>query len=243
MKFKHNILLSQKDVEKGLKFPEEMSPEIAEIIGIHFGDGSMGKYKTTYKIRYSFNLRDKLYVDYVSLLFLKVFNVFMKRIEFSNTHCIELYCISKSLCTFFNEILLVPYSPKKDLKIPEYIMNNPEYLKSFIRGLFDTDGCFVIQRDGKYSYPMVKICTGSRSFAINIDFALKSLSMQSYISRKKTGYDIVVKRKKSYEMFLSIIKPKNTRGNRYGDAEIRTQINRSGGDCSSLVILHPLDNN
>jgi DNA-binding transcriptional regulator WhiA len=218
MTFKHTIELSRKDVEKGLKFPAEMSPELAEIIGIHFGDGCMTHHKTTHRILYSFNSRDKLYVDYVSSLFWKIFNISMKRMNLSYRNEIELYFISKSMCLFLNEVLLVPFSPKKDLKIPEYIINNPEYLKNFIRGLFDTDGCFTIQRDGKYSYHMVKICTGSESFAVNIDFALKSLDMKSYICRKETGFDVVVKRKESYEKFLLLIKPQNARGNRYGDA-------------------------
>ncbi len=240
MKLNNTFTPSRKDLIKGLKLPDSMSLELAEIIGIHFGDGCMTHHKTTHRIMYSINSRDASYADYIHSLFLKVFNISMKRIEYPHKNEIELYYMSKNLCLFFNNVLLVPFSPKINLKIPEYIRTNPEYIICFIRGLFDTDGCFTIQRDGKYSYNMIKICTGSKSFAIEIDSALKSLGIQSYICRKKMGFDVVIKRITSYERFVSLIKPKNTRGNRSGDGGIRTLISRSGGGCSSQVILRPL---
>ena len=177
-------ILSEEDIEKNLKFPPKMSNELAELIGIHFGDGCMKKQRNyTYQICYCFNKRDKEYAIYVKNLFYNLFNINVKMYE--NFNSINLYFISKSLCTFFNEVLKIPYSPKKSLSIPNYIISNKKYLVAFIRGLFDTDGCTIIQKDRGYNYNLIRICTSIYDFSEEIKLALTSLGIKSYICTKK----------------------------------------------------------
>jgi intein-encoded DNA endonuclease-like protein len=213
MKFNTNIELSKKDNEKGLVLPTEMSEQLAEVVGIQFGDGSLqNRYNCTYKIGYTLNLRDSEYADYVQLLLFNCFHVnFTRKID-SKRNCISLYLCSKTLCKFINEQLLVPYSPKRNLTIPGYLYENKDYLCSFIRGLFDTDGCFTVQRSGKYSYNQIKITTGLEPFAKQIKLALCNLGMASYICRKKEGFDVTIRRKESYSLFMNLIKPKKRWG-------------------------------
>ncbi len=145
MKFHHTPVLSKRDVEKGLKFPDEMSENLAEIVGIHFGDGSMSKHNSTYRIRWCLNTRDVLYANYTLILFKNCFGMNMKKMANFQKHSLELYVLSKAVCEFFNKFLEIPYSPKKYLIIPQYILENKIYLAAFLRGLFDTDGCFTIK--------------------------------------------------------------------------------------------------
>ena len=81
-----------------------------------------------------------------------------------------------------------------------------------MRGLFDTDGCEVVQRSGKYKYNLLKICTKLKNFAEQINKSYESLGIESYICRKSTGYDVVVRRRNSYNLFFDIIEPKNDKG-------------------------------
>lgn len=209
MKFNNNFQLNKKDLEKGLKFPKKMSEELAELIGIHFGDGSMdNKHNYTYKLSYACNIVEKQYANYLINKFQKLFNVSLSKILNQKKSCIILYLYSKTLCKFFNEMLEIPYSPKNNLQISSIILSKKEYLISFIRGLFDTDGCITIQRFDKYKYPLIKISTKYRNFAQSISKALKSLNINSFISTKSgrnfIGYDVTIRNKEAKKFFQII---------------------------------------
>lgn len=77
-----------------------------------------------------------------------------------------------------------------------------------MRGLFDTDGCITAQKDGKYCYPLVKICTKNQAFAKEIVTILAFLGIPAFICRKinmkNPAYDIVV-RNKNVQKFIDII--------------------------------------
>lgn len=216
MKFNKKFKLNENDLAKGLRFPLEMSSELAELVGIHFGDGHMTKRKHHgYRLHYSCNMSEREYMHYITNKFEKLFNISLKLYERSDKSCFELYFLSKTLCIFFNEFLEVPYSPKKDLRIPKMILKNKEYLISFLRGLFDTDGCVTLQRMGKYTYPLVKITTKDKLFAEQISSSFELLGIPCFVCRKQwngdIGYDVVL-RNKSAEQFFNIVgsnNPKN----------------------------------
>ena len=220
MKFDVNFKLGRGDLKRGLTFPKEMSNDLAELIGIHFGDGYLQiKPNRYYRIYHSFNIRDQEYTIHVKNLFYHLFNVNMSVEQRINRNTLSLYLHSKGLCAFFNTILKIPSGPKKALSIPDYIKSNEEFLKCFLRGLFDTDGCIVTQIMGKYRYKLIKICTKIDTFAEEIKTALKSLQIEAYISHKKTGYDITIRKKDSFNRFIGLIGPKNDKG-RSGDTGI-----------------------
>jgi len=202
-----------------------MSEHLAELVGIHFGDGSLQiKPARYYRVYYSFNIRDKTYFLYVKDVFYKIFNINMSTQERIDKNALGLYFHSKSLCTFFNKVLRIPSGPKKELLIPDYIKSNEEYLKSFLRGLFDTDGCVIIQKMGKYQYKLIKISTACKTLAEELKVVYKSLDIKSYICRKtwkdSVVYDVMIRRKDSFYRFMELIKPKNNKGKINGDTEI-----------------------
>ncbi len=57
------------------KLPKIITEEIAEIVGIHFGDGSMGIYNNTHVITYTFDLDHIQYADYVYFIFDEALNI------------------------------------------------------------------------------------------------------------------------------------------------------------------------
>jgi intein/homing endonuclease len=219
MKFdKNNFQLNKCDIKKGLELPKKMSKELAELVGIHFGDGCMNISNFTYRVYYSFNMRDKEYLLYVKDLFYRLFDVKMSREEIFHKNTTSLYLHSKTLCSFFGTVLGISYGPKKELLIPDYIKSNDEYLRCFLKGLFDTDGCITIQRMGKYSYTLVKISTKHCNFAKDIKNSLILLGIPSFITKKigerndkiLVGYEVVV-RNKSVVKFFEIIGSNNPR--------------------------------
>jgi hypothetical protein len=189
-----------------------MSVEIAEVVGIHFGDGTMEDGRRgqsfTYKVAYALDSRRPAYVEFVEKVFLQSLGVRLRRIEDASRHCTVLYFYSKELCEFFNKTLKIPYGRKCDLRIPDYLLTDKNYIASFLRGLFDTDGCYTMQRSGKYSYELLKFTTKHKSFALDVQHALEVLDIQAYICRKAAGHDVVIRNVQSQKVFYSMVKPR-----------------------------------
>ena len=203
-------VLTRLDKKRGLRIPE-MSEQLAEIVGIHFGDGTMESGATpsgTWKLAYACDARRPKYTEYIKRIFLETTGIQLHVSEDRKRHCTVLYIQSKTLCEFFNKELEIPYGRKIDLKIPAYIWANEDYLTAFLRGMFDTDGCYITQKFGKYSYNQLRFTTKHKVFAEDIKRALEKLGMKSYICQKGCdGYDVTIRNVKSYQKFMELIKP------------------------------------
>ena len=145
-----------------------MKKELAELVGILLGDGSIGVYKsivngkekTQYRIKITLNaIKDADYADYVSDLMQLVFGkrpIKTKR-KFENT---------LDLCLFGRkhiELLLrigMKLSPKwQRATIPKQFFT-PTLSKLVLRGCIDTDGCVSNVYNNGIRYPRIelKIC-------------------------------------------------------------------------------------
>ena len=202
----------------------KLTPELAELVGIMFGDGYMkNKHNNSHTIRICGSLsKDKDYFFYLRDLFIRNFDIDPKFSEYPNKNYLELYVYSKKLVDFFHKILLIPFSPKVNLSIPGYIKKDKRFLKSFLRGLFDTDGCVTYQKSGKYYYVLIKLCVKSESFAREIEASLKNLSIKSFccekVWRDNRGYDIVIRHKNTIS-FFNLIGSNNMRNIRKWEQE------------------------
>ena len=218
---------------KKIEFPNGMSEYLAELVGIHLGDGSLSlDNQYDYTVSYAGNLqKDEVFMNYINSLYFKLFNVKFNILLNHNTNSIELRLRSKLLYNFLSKILKIPSGKKNNLRIPDYIKNNKIYLTSFLRGLFDTDGCVTLQKDGKYNYLLAKISTKHKIFAYEISSSLKFLKIPSFVTTKSNklnnkifeGYDIVI-RNKNVKSFFEIIGSKNPRNIQ--------SFNDKGGDAA-----------
>lgn len=178
-----------------IDLPERMSLDLAEFVGMHFGDGGIHvRKRKSYTINYSFNIKEiQLITDFKSL-FQRLFGINIKQYERNNA--LEFYCCSKMLAYFLNQNFDAPLGRKDYLKISIIIQNNDEYLKAFLLGLFKTDGCCFIKRVGKYEYPIIKITTKCKDFAEEIKESLNKWGFRAKINvkwgRNYYGYDIVL---------------------------------------------------
>jgi intein/homing endonuclease len=213
---------------KRIKIPNKITEELAELVGIMYGDGCMtNKHNYTYRISIFCNKKkDREHAFYIKKIFVNNFDIIPKETINDKKSDLTLYVLSKSLTIYFNKILQIPYSPKILTNIPSYIKEHQPYLKAFLRGLFDTDGCVTYQRDKGYIYPLVKIITKHKLFAQDIKESLINLGIKAFICRKKDkkgnlGYDIVVRNKRCIK-FFEIIGSNNPRNiKKWGCWEIR----------------------
>jgi len=148
------IKFSKKDIVKGIKLPNKLTPELAEIIGLHIGDGHLG-YRANKK-QFVLQLMgdpktEKLHYDkYISKLWKKVFNLDVSLKDHPNK-CYGFQIYSQVLGLFFNKILQMPIGKKsKTIRIPVLLKNTckngiSKEMVACLRGIIDTD--FYASRD------------------------------------------------------------------------------------------------
>lgn len=107
---------------------------LAEFLGIIMGDGNVSKYFTQITLN---SISDVDYIKYVhnlaKSLFLKAhISIVPKKYENST----KIQISSKIVSDFLKSQGMIPFCKT----IPEWVINNPKYYKSFLKGLFDTEG-------------------------------------------------------------------------------------------------------
>jgi len=145
-------------------FSMEFSEKHAEFVGMHFGDGSLTQRKGTDRLR--FQLRGDAVSDrahYESFVIplcneLIGFPFLGKEVVTVHDRKLNSFGVSVERNTFFEFFseLGIPIGVKKELKVPDWILENESFSKAFIRGLFDTDGGISYQRN--YSAKIKTAC-------------------------------------------------------------------------------------
>lgn len=124
-------------VGKEIRIPHHGN-DLAEAVGIILGDGSITRFQVSLAVS---ALVDREYSDYIVGLFERLFNIEVVRQKIvKNT--IRLVLSSRRLVEFFLQMgLSIGDKIKNGVTIPQWILNEDEYFRSCLRGLFDTDGC------------------------------------------------------------------------------------------------------
>jgi len=114
----------------------KLKSDFAEICGIHAGDGWLSSY--TYEVGYGTSPKEEQYFQEVLRLYHKVFRI--DKVRILRRLAVEFRFQSKAT----QEILMsagFPRGRKLDkLHTPDFIFQQEEYIKRFLRGLIDTDG-------------------------------------------------------------------------------------------------------
>jgi len=119
------------------------SKNLAELIGIILGDGSMQRFPRTERLVITCNASEKQYVKHIYNLIKKVFSKNPSLTVRKREKAID---ISLYQCNISNR-LEIPFGNKirNAVSIPEWIYKTKIYTIACLKGLFETDGCF--QRD------------------------------------------------------------------------------------------------
>lgn len=183
------IEISKYDEYKNLKFPDKLTPDLAEEIGIHVGDGFLSKRKNEYRLKGNKHDEKDYYNSFIKNLYKKLFNLDLNIREYETTYGFEL--CSLGFWEFKNKILKLPAGRKDNMKLPEIVkVNDRNVLCAFIRGVFDTDGYITFKsRYGfKKYYPDIGIAMLSRDLINGIAEILHMLGLKPYKYQDKLGY-------------------------------------------------------
>jgi hypothetical protein len=183
-------------VKQKLNLPTIVGEDLAEEIGLHTGDGSMNFYNG----RGLFQLRGHIFDDAehyykrITELYMKLYGISLNIRKMESTGVIGFQIWNDDLVDFKHKIGL-PLGKKNELNIPT-ILNNRLLFFSFMRGLFDTDGCLFLEKRNKKLYPRIEIRTVSQKLCSQMvsNFSKYGFPCKSFkhVRKEKKWNDIYI---------------------------------------------------
>jgi hypothetical protein len=212
----------------------EYTEELAEIVGIMLGDGCLyldrlGKYQTSICL----HKEEISYLNDVKKLMENHFNY-----KFCITKIKNAYLLRNTSVFLGNQLIKAGLKSGKKVKnkviIPQWIFTNKNFLKSVIRGLFDTDGCVYKKYDDylqiQFKFGCLETTESLRNAIVLLEYNPTKIQKGWNNAKKTWFWKFYFSRQKEIDRFFREIKPRNSKHLlrykkiRSGDAEIRTQI-------------------
>lgn len=168
----------------------KLNSKIAYDLGVHIGDGNMYTYGRSNKITYCGHLGNEK--D-----FYKSFQKYLKDLYGLNPIYIErpsdntvLLVINSKELLEFKQGLGLPVGPKDNVTIPKQILKSKTYMKSFMRGLGDTDFSLSFKKDRKgiHREPRLEWYTKSRKLSFEVSHTLKQFGFTLTVEGRRDRY-------------------------------------------------------
>ncbi len=195
------------------------SSELAELMGCMLGDGCL----THYQVTVTLGTKELSYAKHIKKLMRHLFGGTPKISIRSNGH--KVVYLGSTLATdwLFSEGL-VRNKMRAQVGVPKWIFSRREYMKSFLRGFFDTDGSIYKLRYGV----QMSFCNRSMPLLCSLQTMLQALG---YKPSAISGYNLYLTRKSEIQRFFRDVKPANLRHfRRYREMMRRWQ----SGNCTTL---------
>lgn len=172
----------------------KITPNIAEICGIHAGDGYLRNDGEHVELDISGHMNeDKSYYDeHVAPLFCNTFRIKLFPKSFLARRTYGFVIGKRKIVRYFHEFLGFPYGTKTyTVRVPQVIIQSRDktIYARFMRGLFDTDGSLTFRKTyGTYknitfkrthhTYPRIILSTVSEGLAFDVKRMLNFLGIQ-----------------------------------------------------------------
>jgi len=181
------IQYSHWDKKRNITIPKELTPELAELIGIMVGDGHIGKYikkgENYQYVHYETEIygnSDELeyYENYVNPIFKKCFNIPLRIRVLTTEKSVIARVSSKAIYFFFSKIIGIP-QVKDKLGVPYCIQNSKDIMKiNFLRGYADADFCFTVKYKPN-AYPVIQGSSKSKQLILDCSKILIDLGIEN----------------------------------------------------------------
>ena len=152
-----------------------------ELCGIILGDGNL--HRRYNRITIAGSSDDLFYFQRrVIPLFKSCFPVVHPRIVHpKGKNAVYLEIENEDIFKFFIETFSLQRGPKYTACVPEIVISNTSFIPSFLRGLFDTDGCLKFSKQNRtYSYyPRIRLALVSSPIAHQIHSLIQKIGFNS----------------------------------------------------------------
>lgn len=178
---------------KNVALPE-YSVQLAEFVGIILGDGGLTRRQIVVTLH---KIDDKDFAVYIKLLAEKLFGVTPSLNKRHNKRAESVLSITISrtkLVEFFVEMgLCVGSKIRQQVDVPLWIRRSQEFTKACLRGLFDTDGCFYLDKH-RYKDKVYYNCA--------MNFTNRSLPILSFFKSELERFGLHPTQKTKFSIFL-----------------------------------------
>jgi len=185
-----------------------------ELVGLSFGDGGLTFRNNSKRVKFQLrgDLREEKenYEKHIAPLFNKevMLPLFGRKVGFVFNKRMNFYGISVESVKIEKPLnyLGIPSGVKKELFIPEWIKNNKNYSKLFLRGYFDTDGSVSCQRNysiknNKYHTQIrIYLVSTSKNLMDEISKILSNYNFKFIFDSREPPSNDGFKRQKSYRI-------------------------------------------
>lgn len=193
---------------KSIRIPFQ-NPPLAEFVGIMIGDGGITQRQVIITLN---GETDREYVSYIKKLMDKLFSVKPALYFAKNDKSVDIVVSSTNLVEFCRNIgLKIGNKIKQNIDIPLWVKKKDTFLKTCIRGLFDTDGCLAIHRyrvNGKrYEYKKIIFSSAAPPLIQSVLTALRHFHFHPRLS--KSGRQIWLDEQNEVKRYMSTIGTSN----------------------------------
>lgn len=210
---KKNYLKKRIDV----KIPEKYSKDLAEFFGIMLGDGHISHFQ----VIVSLGNKEEEYAKYVKLLIEKIFKTNVK-ISLRGDGYRDVYLGSVEITSWLFRQGLVSNKVKSQVDVPLWIFSKNNFMESFLKGFFDTDGSVYKLRYGI----QMSFCNRSLPILKSLQLMLKKLE---YNPSRISSFNMYLTRRGDIKRFFEKIKPSNPKHvDRYLQIENKLRRSDSG---------------
>jgi len=174
------------------------SADLAELYGTMLGDGCIENHPRTERMIISFNSKETAHIARIKNIIQKLFKKEPQLRTHKTSNCVDISLYQKNISTRLN----FPKGEKRfhDLRIPEWIKENKKYLLPCLRGLFESDGCWVI--DPKYNTNCINYTSIHKNLLIDIYDVLRELGFFACLTTRR----VTLNRRAETAAFAKLIK-------------------------------------
>ena len=174
------------------------SGDLAELIGVILGDGYIGKFPRTEILAIFSNSNNPGFINRYATLIKKTFSKRPLLSKKKDSNCIKISIYQKDI----SKRLDIPAGARKNkkIRIPRWILRDREYLKKYLRGLYEAEGCFCVHKP-TYTYKFL-FANRNESLLKNVYQGLKMLGFHPHQSK----YVIQISRKEEVYKIKDLIK-------------------------------------
>jgi len=192
-----------------------INSKIAELIGAHVGDGTL--YQTSWSIVWELRggLNEKEYYVHIQKLLFDIFNLelYPKFRSGGANGCWGVQTSKKEVTNLFLNFDFLPKSKTHTAFVPDYIFKGSLTVKrSFVRGLFDTDGCLRFGRINKnelHTYPRIEFGFASVKLRDTLYTLLLDLKFRVFVWNDTASFKLATVGTRMLERWINEIKPNN----------------------------------
>ncbi len=203
---------------------DKLNQKISELIGAHIGDGTLYKTGKSFVWELRGDIKEKEYYEkHIKNLLELIFKDLVFKPKFRSggkNGCFGIQTSKRQVINFFFEYGFKPGKKSHSVFIPNYIIESKKSIKySFIRGLFDTDGCLRFEKINNnrfHTYPKIEFGFASKKLRDNLFELMQNLNYRVH-KWGKVNYKLCLAGEWNLKKFMKEIKPKNTKHlNKYG---------------------------